>query len=66
MTETNTIGLNTEQLELVVRGLRFVRSSILLEPRLPSSEVRADRESQLQEVESLIDHFSSQKNAVHA
>ena len=66
MTETNTIGLNTEQMELVVRGLRFVRSSILLEPRLPSDKVRADRESKLQEVESLIDHFSNREKAVHA
>ncbi|WP_166828370.1 hypothetical protein [Thalassoroseus pseudoceratinae] len=66
MTETNTIGLNTEQLDLVVRGLRFLRSSILLEPRFPSDDVRADRETKLQEVESLIEHFSSREKAVHA
>ena len=46
MSETLTVGLTKQQRELLLRGLRFVRSSVVLEVREPSTEVDTDRATQ--------------------
>ena len=54
MGETLTIGLTKQQRDLLLRGLRYVRSSVLLEPRDPSPEVDEDRGSQISEIAALV------------
>ena len=48
-----TIELTPEQRELLLTGLRFVRSSIALEVKDWSEEVEADRDRKYEELESL-------------
>jgi hypothetical protein len=45
--------LSRSQQELLLRGLRFVRSSIALEPREYTDGVRNDRHRQYAEIEEL-------------
>ncbi|MCC7420514.1 MAG: hypothetical protein IT428_09545 [Planctomycetaceae bacterium] len=54
MSETLTIGLTKQQRDLLLRGLRYVRSSVLLEPRDPSEEVDSDRRNQLREIGEVV------------
>jgi len=58
MGETLHVGLNDSQRELLLRGLRYVRSSVLLEVREPTPEVVADRTGQLQEINALVNQLS--------
>jgi hypothetical protein len=58
MSETLTVGLTKPQRDLLLRGLRYIRSSVLLEPREPSDEVVADRRSQLDEISDLVSRLS--------
>jgi hypothetical protein len=53
MNDTVTLELTGEQRELVLRGLSYLRSDVLLEMRDPSSEVETDRENRLHEIELL-------------
>jgi hypothetical protein len=57
MSETLTVGLTPEQRELLLRGLRYVRSSVALEIREPSPQVDADRRMQLGEIAQLVQHL---------
>ena len=57
MSGTLTFGVTNQQRELLLRGLRFVRSSVLLEVREPSSDVDADRAAQLQEIGRLVEQL---------
>lgn len=52
MSELN-IQLTRKQQELLLRGLRYVRSSIALDVREWSNEVEADRQRQYQEIADL-------------
>jgi hypothetical protein len=54
MNDTLTLELTSEQRELVLRGLSFLRSGVLLEMRDPSPEVDVDRATRLHEIESLL------------
>lgn len=54
MSETLTVGLTKQQRDLLLRGLRYVRSSVLLEPRDPSDEVASDRHKQLHEIGEVV------------
>ena len=63
MGETLTIGLTKDQRELLLQGLRFVRSSVLLELRDYTSETDEDRRTQLQKIESLASQLSGSRSA---
>ncbi|WP_145362548.1 hypothetical protein [Stratiformator vulcanicus] len=53
MSEQHTVGLTTEQRDLLIRGLRFMRSSISMELIDPYEDASAGREQRLQEVADL-------------
>ena len=57
MSATTTIELNSEQRDVLLTGLRFVRSSIALEMKDWTPEVESDRDrryEQLQQIEALL------------
>lgn len=59
MSDTVNIGINTDQRELILRGLRFVRSSVLLRTTdNPGEEDFQQRETELREIEDLVDQLS--------
>ncbi|MGH7201721.1 MAG: hypothetical protein ACREJB_14020 [Planctomycetaceae bacterium] len=53
MHDTLSVELTEPQRELLLRGLRYVRSGVLLEQRDPTSETRREAERQLQEISDL-------------
>jgi hypothetical protein len=55
MSKTIHVALTEQQRDLLLRGLRFIRSSILFEPQTPSPEVAKNREEKLQEVSAMVD-----------
>jgi len=57
MNETIHIELTPEQRALLLDGLTYLRSSALLEARLPSEEATLDRSRQVREIESLAEHL---------
>lgn len=63
MSETLTVGLTKHQRDLLLRGLRYVRSSVLLEPREPSVEVDGDRHTQLSQISQLVTQLSGSESA---
>lgn len=63
MRETFSIGLTNQQRDLLLRGLQFVRRSIMLEMRDPSPQVDADRADQLQELADLVDRLEGAEAA---
>jgi hypothetical protein len=68
MANSPNLDLTDRQRELLIQGLRFVRSGILLEPRDPSEDVRDERNRNVHEVEELISRIQSASGneAVHA
>lgn len=66
MTDTQSLGLTSEQKELVLRGLRFVRSSISMELVQPSDETDVKRAAQLREVDQLVGELTGQSQRVPA
>jgi len=63
MSETLTVGLTNQQRELLLRGLRFVRSAVALEIREPSPEVDADRATQMREIGRLVEQLEDTRSA---
>jgi hypothetical protein len=63
MSETLTVGLTNQQRELLLRGLRFVRSAVMLEVREPSAEVDADRAAQVREIGRLVEQLEGSRPA---
>ena len=63
MSETLTVGLTKQQRELLLRGLRFVRSSVVLEIREPSTEVESDRATQVREINRLVEQLEGSRPA---
>jgi hypothetical protein len=63
MSETLTVGLTKQQRELLLRGLRFVRSAVMLEVREPSDEVDADRAAQVREIGRLVEQLEGSRPA---
>ncbi|HEX4072080.1 MAG TPA: hypothetical protein VHX68_12940 [Planctomycetaceae bacterium] len=63
MSETLTVGLTKQQRELLLRGLRFVRSSVVLEVREPSPEVDVDRATQVREINHLVEQLEGSRPA---
>jgi hypothetical protein len=54
MSETMNVGLTDQQREILLRGLRFVRSAVALEFREPSPEVDNDRAVQYRTIGELV------------
>lgn len=63
MSETQSVDLTKQQQELLLRGLRYVRSSILLDICEPSPEVEETRKNCLQEIAGLVDQLSGSQPA---
>ena len=57
MSETLTVGLTQDQRELLLQGLRFVRSSVQLEITDPEPQFVADRRRRIKEIDSLVDRL---------
>lgn len=53
MSDLLSLELSNEQRKTLLRGLRYVRSSIMLTPAEPSDSVTAARSSELQKVAAL-------------
>lgn len=60
MSDLLTLELSTEQRETLLRGLRYVRSSIMLTPSEPSDSVTTARTAELQKVAALSDLLAGQ------
>ncbi len=58
MSEELTIEVSKQQREVLLRGLRFVRSSLMLTPQEPTADSVAERESELQGVRQLVEQLS--------
>ncbi len=59
MNETITLELTKDQKEILLRGLRYVRSSIMLDINdLPTSESEDERRSNLRQVTELAEHVN--------
>ena len=57
MSETLTVGLTEDQRDLLLEGLRFVRSAVQLEITDPEPGFVADRRQRLKEIDSLVDRL---------
>lgn len=66
MTETITLEVTKEQKEILLRGLRFVRSSAMLNMNdLPTSESEEERRSEIRQVTELTEHLSRAPALAH-
>lgn len=63
MSGSLSVGLTKPQKELLLRGLRYVRSSVLLEPREPCEEVDTDRRAQLDQISQLVSQLNEAEGA---
>ena len=63
MNETIAVELTKEQRDLLLRGLRFVRSSVLLETRQPSAAVTAERLQSIDAISVLVDELNGARPA---
>ncbi len=60
MSDLLTLELSNEQRETLLRGLRYVRSSIMLTPEEPSDAITAGRRAELQKVAALSELLNGQ------
>ena len=59
MSETITLELTKENKEIIMRGLRFVRSQIMLDINdLPTDAAEEERRAKLRQVTELTEHLS--------
>jgi hypothetical protein len=63
MSETMSVGLTKEQREILLKGLRFVRSSVALEVYDPTPETEAERSAKLREIRQLADYLEGVRPA---
>lgn len=61
MSDLLTVELNKEQRDEILRGLRYVRSSVMLTPEEPSSQVAEKRNEKLQRLAALSELLSGQE-----
>jgi hypothetical protein len=57
MSEAVSVGLTDQQREILLRGLRFVRSSVALDVHDPTPELDAERATKLREIKQLADYL---------
>ncbi len=66
MSETITVEVTKDQKEILLRGLRLVRSAVLLDINdLPTAESEEQRQSELRRVTSLTEQISKAPVLVH-
>ncbi len=66
MNETISLELTKEKKEILMRGLRFVRSQIMLDINdLPTSASEEERRTKLRQVTELADHLSRSPIMAH-
>lgn len=58
MSDSHVVELSDEQRDLLLRSLKYVRSSVLLRTERPTEEVVQKRAQNLQDVEALISHLN--------
>lgn len=63
MSDSVNVDLTPEQRELLLRGLQYIRSSVLLDMQKPSAAVATEREQQLDRIESLVSHLEDARPA---
>jgi len=61
MNDLLTVELNKAQRDEILRGLRYVRSSVMLTPQEPTPEVAEERHEKLQRLAKLSDLLSGQE-----
>ncbi len=67
MNEMFSVELTKEQRDLVLQGLRFVRSSMMLDINdLPTSESLQERSSDCRRVNELTEHINRAQVLVHS
>lgn len=64
MTDIQNVGLTKDQLDLVLRGLRFVRSSISMELLEHTDEKVGTRSDRLREVDGLVRQLTGKSERV--
>lgn len=52
-TEQTTVELTPRQQELLLKGLKFVRSNVALDMQIPSDEIETNRKQQYAELDDL-------------
>jgi hypothetical protein len=63
MSETLSVGLTEQQREILLRGLRFVRSSVALDVHDSTPELDADRTAKLREIRQLAEYLEGVRPA---
>jgi hypothetical protein len=63
MSETMSVGLTEDQREILLRGLRFVRSAVALEVYDSTPETDAQRSSKLREIRQLAEYLEGSRPA---
>ena len=63
MSETVSVGLTEEQREILIRGLRFVRSAVALEVFDPTPQLEAERSAKLREIRQLAEYLEGVRPA---
>ena len=66
MSDLLTVELDKEQRDVILRGLRYVRSSVMLTPQEPTSQIVEGRKEELQLLAALSDLLSGQPTAQRA
>lgn len=64
MSEQVNIGINKADREMLLQGLRYVRSSVLLEMRDPTDDDTERREVELRKIERLVSQISGSSEAM--
>lgn len=59
MSNSHALELTETQRDVLLRGLRYVRSSIMLDVRDPNPEDESRRSDELQEISQLVDRLNS-------
>ena len=63
MSETLSVGLTEQQREILLRGLRFVRSAVALEVYDSTPETDAERKNKLREIRQLAEYLEGVRPA---
>jgi hypothetical protein len=63
MSETLSVGLTEQQREILLKGLRFVRSAVALEVYDSTPETDAERKNKLREIRQLAEYLEGVRPA---
>lgn len=65
MSEALTVEITEKQRAMLLDGLKFVRSSLMLTAQEPTSEVVSTRNADLEEVQELVDRLNGTPQAAN-